>query len=172
MGLIRKANDPPPPAFSEIQPDPKSPPPPNTAPPEKPPIAHEPPKPQPQPQQQQPQFPVSGGAPALYINTVPLQSLTRSPAPVQCPVCGARGLTVVSYETGNTTHMAALLLCFIASLGCIPYMFNACKDVAHSCASCGTMLTLWHRSGTPGASEVLVHPVTSGPQVPVKGGVK
>ncbi|KAG0127044.1 hypothetical protein HOY82DRAFT_568665 [Tuber indicum] len=171
MGITKTANDLPPPASGEIQPDPKYPPPKGTAPPENPPIASEPPKPQPQPPQQ-PQAPVSGGAPGPYINTVPLQSLTRSPAPVQCPVCNARGLTVVTYEIGNTTHLAALLLCFVASLGCIPYMFNAFKDVAHSCASCRTMLAVWHRSGSPGAVEVLVHPMASVQQVPVKGGVK
>ena len=79
--------DDPPPAFSEIQPQPQSPP--HAVNPEKTPIV---PQPQPQPQ--------------AIINTVPIQSLARSPAPILCPICGAPGLTVVSYETGNTTQYA------------------------------------------------------------------
>ncbi|CUS12559.1 unnamed protein product [Tuber aestivum] len=158
------SNDPPPPPFSEIQPQS----PPHTVNPEKPPIAPEP-QPQPQPQAQ---VPASNGAPGVYVHTVSLQSLARSPAPVHCLICGARGLTVISYETGNTTHMAALLLCFCIGLGCIPYMSTLFKDVAHSCGNCGTVLAIWHRSGTPGGAEVLAHAMVSGPPAPVTGGVK
>ena len=68
--------------------------------------------------------------------------------------------------------LAALLLCFVVGLGCIPYLFSGFKDVAHSCGSCGTMLAIWHRSGTPGGVEVLVHPMGPGPQAPVVGGAK
>lgn len=34
------------------------------------------------------------------------------------------------------------------------------------------MLAIWHRSGTPGGVEVLVHPMGPGPQAPVVGGAK
>ncbi|PWW80498.1 hypothetical protein C7212DRAFT_308166 [Tuber magnatum] len=157
-------NNPPPPTFSEIQPQS----PPHTVNPEKPPIA---PEPQPQPQPQ-PQVPVSGGAPGAYVQTVPFHVLNHAPAPVHCPICGARGLSVISYESGNTTHMSALLLCFCVGLGCIPYMSSSFKDVVHSCGNCGTMLAVWHRSGSPGAAEVLVHAMAPAPPAPVTGGVK
>lgn len=39
-----------------------------------------------------------------YQNTVQVGNLQRSPAPVDCPACGQRGMTSVFYESGNTTQ--------------------------------------------------------------------
>lgn len=39
-----------------------------------------------------------------YQTATPLASLNRSPAPVDCPSCGERAMTVTSFESGNTTQ--------------------------------------------------------------------
>ncbi|RPA99440.1 hypothetical protein L873DRAFT_1683845 [Choiromyces venosus 120613-1] len=164
----------PPPAFSEIQPQPAQQYPAPTN-PEKPPLPQTDSQYQQTQPPQQPQQPVAGGGAAAagtYAQATPLAALTRSPAPVDCPVCGKRGLSVVTYETGNTTHLAALLLCIVACLGCIPYLITGLKDVAHSCGNCGTMLAIWHRSGTPGGAEVLVYAQAPAPPVAAELGAQ
>lgn len=62
-------------------------------------------------QQQQPQQPQANpGMPpqqqsgTVYQNATPIASLNRSPAPADCPACGQRAMTNVSYEIGNTTQ--------------------------------------------------------------------
>lgn len=39
-----------------------------------------------------------------YQTALPLAALTGSPAPVDCPACGQRALTVTESETGGTTQ--------------------------------------------------------------------
>ncbi|KAL2106274.1 hypothetical protein VUR80DRAFT_6974 [Thermomyces stellatus] len=119
------------------------------------------------PQGQQPQQPPPGYAPQPQMDPnspgqpmnqqmypgqpqaygTPLVSLTAQPAPVACPHCGHRGMTAVGYESGGFTHLMALLFCCIVCLGCIPYLIAGLKDVHHKCASCGTALATYHRSG-------------------------
>lgn len=40
----------------------------------------------------------------VYQTATPIASLNRSPAPADCPACGQRAMTNVSYEIGNTTQ--------------------------------------------------------------------
>lgn len=112
------------------------------------------------PQQPQQAFAPAQGMPShqqsgtVYQNATPIASLGRGPAPADCPACGQRAMTNVSYEIGNTTHAWALGLCCLVCLGCIPYVMNSLKDVAHKCGRCGVLLATWHRSGT---TEVHIH---------------
>ncbi|KAK3203354.1 hypothetical protein GRF29_112g989606 [Pseudopithomyces chartarum] len=99
-------------------------------------------------QQPQPGMPPQQQSGTVYQTATPLANLNRSPAPADCPACGQRAMTNVSYETGNTTHAWALALCCLACLGCIPYMMSSMKDVQHKCGRCGVLLATWHRSGT------------------------
>ncbi|KAH6869128.1 LITAF-like zinc ribbon domain-containing protein [Thelonectria olida] len=68
-----------------------------------------------------------------YRTAAPIAALGRSPAPVDCPGCEQRSLTITSFLVGNTTHGWAAALCFVFCLGCIPYLLNDCKDVEHKC---------------------------------------
>ncbi|KKK22827.1 hypothetical protein P175DRAFT_0506257 [Aspergillus ochraceoroseus IBT 24754] len=85
--------------------------------------------------------------PSSYASAAPLQSLQRSPAPVDCPVCGVREMTRVEAVTGNTNHAWAAVMCFCLCLGCVPYMMSSLKNVNHMCGRCGAMLATWHNSG-------------------------
>ncbi|KAF2190913.1 hypothetical protein K469DRAFT_719872 [Zopfia rhizophila CBS 207.26] len=105
-------------------------------------------------QPQNPGMPPQQQSGTVYQNVTPIASLNRSPAPADCPACGQRAMTNVSYEIGNTTHAWALGLCCFACLGCIPYVMNSLKDVQHKCGRCGVLLATWHRSGT---TEVHIH---------------
>ena len=102
------------------------------------------------PMQNQPQQ----GQVQQYKNLMPLQALSSSSAPVECPACGARSLTMVQSITGNTTHAWALGVCLLTCLGCIPYCISGTKDVDHKCGNCGVTLATWHRSGR---TEVKMH---------------
>ncbi|KAF2473077.1 uncharacterized protein BDR25DRAFT_302093 [Lindgomyces ingoldianus] len=108
----------------------------------------------PQQQQHAPGMPPQQQSGTVYQNATPIASLNRSPAPADCPACGQRAMTNVSYEIGNTTHAWALGLCCLVCLGCIPYVMNSLKDVQHKCGRCGVLLATWHRSGT---TEVHIH---------------
>ncbi|KAH8146022.1 uncharacterized protein LAJ45_09944 [Morchella importuna] len=90
-----------------------------------------------------------------YLHAVPLHTLTRAPAPVDCPICNKRGMTKCAKKSGNFTHMCAAVTCAVSCLGCIPYLISSLKDVKHSCTSCGVLLAVWHRSG--GGTDVLAH---------------
>lgn len=77
-----------------------------------------------------------------------IPNLGMGPSPVDCPSCGKRGITRVSYHPGNTTHIwAFILFCFTLCLCFIPYMMNSLKDVQHNCGNCGVLLATWHKSG-------------------------
>lgn len=81
-----------------------------------------------------------------FKSATPLINLGEGAAPVDCPACGQRSITRVEYETGNTTHVFALILCCV-SLCCISYMLNGTKDVQHRCGRCGALLATWKRNG-------------------------
>ncbi|CUS12558.1 unnamed protein product [Tuber aestivum] len=106
------------------------------------------------PQQQAIPMQQGGGGPQ-FLQATPIPALSRASAPVDCPICGQRRLTSISYEVGSTTHLWAVVACVVACLGCIPYLMTSLKDVQHRCGQCGTLLVVWHRSG---GAEVLVHP--------------
>jgi lipopolysaccharide-induced tumor necrosis factor-alpha factor len=60
------------------------------------------------PQQQQQQVPMQ--SPPVHVQghqfmtAMPLAALSRSPAPVDCPSCGARALTACSYQSGDNAQ--------------------------------------------------------------------
>lgn len=88
------------------------------------------------------------------LGCVPLQMLQTQSAPVLCPSCGLRSMTVTTPESGGFTHGVAALVCFVTCLGCIPYCINSLKDVHHKCGNCGIPLAHFHRSGR---TEVLAY---------------
>ncbi|KAG9238964.1 LITAF-like zinc ribbon domain-containing protein [Amylocarpus encephaloides] len=102
----------------------------------------------------QQQHPQGGAAPAAggvrqYQNVTPLASLSRSAAPVDCPACGQRAMTKISYLSGNYTHAWAVgICCFTGCLCFIPYIVDGFKNVDHNCGNCGVLLATWHRSGS------------------------
>ncbi|KZF23398.1 hypothetical protein L228DRAFT_267405 [Xylona heveae TC161] len=103
----------------------------------------------PAPQQQQQQQQQQNSNEKTYKNATPLAVLGRSAAPVDCPACGNRCMTRITYKTGNTTHAWAFALCCLTGLFCfVPYLMNGFKDVDHHCGSCGVLLATWHKSGT------------------------
>jgi len=106
------------------------------------------------PQQPQPGMPPQQPSGTVYKNATPIANLQRGPAPADCPACGQRAMTNTAYETGNTTHAWAFVLCCCVCLGCVPYVMNSLKDVTHKCGRCGVLLATWHRSGS---TEVHIH---------------
>ncbi|MDI1486220.1 MAG: hypothetical protein OHK93_005446 [Ramalina farinacea] len=107
--------------------------------------------PQPQPLQHQGSQPLqqgqynAGAQQKGYQTATPLQALNRSPAPVDCPCCHARALTVTKPSTGNMTHIWGFICFITVCCCCIPYLIDATKDVEHKCGHCGVMLAVWHR---------------------------
>lgn len=81
------------------------------------------------------------------LRTNPIGTLNIGPGRVCCPACGVVGLTAISYQSGEATHLWAAVLCFLLCLGCIPYMVETWKDVVHRCSTCGAMLATWHKNG-------------------------
>lgn len=58
-----------------------------------------------QPQQQQQQQPIIQASQGNnYPTSTPIPSLQQSPAPVDCPVCGVREMTITNPETGGYTQ--------------------------------------------------------------------
>ncbi|EXJ91677.1 hypothetical protein A1O3_00227 [Capronia epimyces CBS 606.96] len=87
-------------------------------------------------------------ASSQYRQAVAIPNLGMSPAPVDCPCCGQRCMTNVSYHSGNTTHVWAVMTCCLTGLFCfVPYLMNSLKDVQHRCGNCGVLLATWHKSG-------------------------
>jgi lipopolysaccharide-induced tumor necrosis factor-alpha factor len=61
------------------------------------------PKPVQQPVQPPPQQPFIQQR-QTYAASVPMQALNQGPAPVDCPLCGVRALTNISFESGSSTQ--------------------------------------------------------------------
>jgi len=115
----------------------------------------------PQQQQQQQQQPIVQQQ-GQYPTAWPIRALQQNNAVVDCPVCGVRQVTTTNFIIGNTTNAWAAVICIVACLGCIPYLFTGTKDVEHKCGNCGVTLATWHRSG-----RTEVH-VPQGMQVPIQ----
>ncbi|KAI1053767.1 hypothetical protein LB507_007435 [Fusarium sp. FIESC RH6] len=90
-----------------------------------------------------------GFPPAQQQNyqSMPIQNLQSQSAPVVCPSCGVRAMTVTKAESGGMTHAIAAGVCFFTCLGCIPYCISSLKDVHHQCGNCNMPLADYHRSG-------------------------
>lgn len=57
-----------------------------------------------QPQQQRGAVTSPGDGQRQYASATPLPNLQQGSAPVDCPACGQRAMTVTNMETGNTTQ--------------------------------------------------------------------
>lgn len=75
--------------------------------------------------------------PSPFKVAIPLPSLSRGPAPVDCPICHDRALTRCEYEAGGFTHLLGIVMCLFMAAGCVPYMMRSCKDCRHFCGNCG-----------------------------------
>jgi len=89
----------------------------------------------------------AAGAPQQYHSASPLSILGQASAPVDCPTCRHRSMTMTVPQVGNTNHAWAAGFCLFLGLGCIPYFITSFKDVRHNCGHCGALLATWHRSG-------------------------
>ncbi|KAK7421495.1 hypothetical protein QQX98_002194 [Neonectria punicea] len=98
--------------------------------------------------------PPHGVVPQDNLACAPIQMLQSQSAPVLCPSCGMRNMTVVTSEAGGFLHGVAALVCLVSCLGCIPYCIRSLKDVHHKCGNCGIPLATFHRSGR---TEVLAY---------------
>ncbi|KIL85106.1 hypothetical protein FAVG1_11535 [Fusarium avenaceum] len=81
------------------------------------------------------------------VQSLPIQNLQSQSAPVVCPSCGVRAMTITTSESGGMMHSIAALACFTSCLGCIPYLIGSLKDVHHQCGNCNMPLADYHRSG-------------------------
>ncbi|RFN46241.1 litaf-like zinc finger domain-containing protein [Fusarium flagelliforme] len=102
------------------------------------------------PHQQPPQGQQQGGFPPAQsqnYQSMPIQNLQSQSAPVVCPSCGVRAMTVTKAESGGMMHAVAAGVCFFTCLGCIPYCISSLKDVHHQCGNCNMPLADYHRSG-------------------------
>jgi lipopolysaccharide-induced tumor necrosis factor-alpha factor len=43
-----------------------------------------------------------------FASAVPLQALNQGPMPVDCPLCGVRAMTNVTYQVGSTTQFVPI----------------------------------------------------------------
>ncbi|KAF4436861.1 litaf zinc finger [Fusarium acutatum] len=81
--------------------------------------------------------------------SVPLDELKSTSAPVVCPRCEVRAMTITKVQSGSVTHASAgiLCICSAALLAWIPYCISGLKNVLHYCGNCKLLLAEWHRSG-------------------------
>ncbi|XP_021374460.1 cell death-inducing p53-target protein 1 homolog isoform X10 [Mizuhopecten yessoensis] len=103
-----------------------------------------PPQGQPGYSQQQGQTTVVVAQPAVTV----VQQFRESPVHTRCPHCQAEVVTATQYETGTFTWIICLVLCIVGcDLGCcfIPFCVDGCKDVAHSCPNCRTVISRYNR---------------------------
>ncbi|XP_021374453.1 cell death-inducing p53-target protein 1 homolog isoform X3 [Mizuhopecten yessoensis] len=94
--------------------------------------------------QQQGQTTVVVAQPAVTV----VQQFRESPVHTRCPHCQAEVVTATQYETGTFTWIICLVLCIVGcDLGCcfIPFCVDGCKDVAHSCPNCRTVISRYNR---------------------------
>jgi len=81
---------------------------------------------------------------------IPISLLGRYQAPVECPACSRRTVTVVKHKNGKGTHTWAGIL-FVTTFigGVVPYTMDYFKNVQHRCGRCGVVLATNHfGSGT------------------------
>lgn len=57
-----------------------------------------------QPTGQAPQQMQSGTTQPMFQTAIPLASLQKAPAPVDCPICHTRAMTRTEFHSGNTTQ--------------------------------------------------------------------
>ncbi|KAG7414175.1 LITAF-like zinc ribbon domain-containing protein [Fusarium sp. MPI-SDFR-AT-0072] len=96
------------------------------------------------------------------LPSVPIHKLKSLSAPVVCPKCGIRAMTITRVQSGGFTHVVAGALLFsgaLSWLAWVPYFISSVKDVLHQCGKCKKPIAEWHRSGR---TEVLAYPEVNG----------
>ncbi|KAH7038245.1 uncharacterized protein B0I36DRAFT_315858 [Microdochium trichocladiopsis] len=96
------------------------------------------------------------GQPWKQPPTTPLHLLAEAEAVVDCPHCGARGMSRVSKHNSKYTCLAGLglgAMCFC--LAVVPCLTHCLADTDHECSRCGRALA---RKRYRGDTEVLVAP--------------
>uniref|UniRef100_A0AAQ4Q937 LITAF domain-containing protein n=1 Tax=Gasterosteus aculeatus aculeatus TaxID=481459 RepID=A0AAQ4Q937_GASAC len=92
--------------------------------------------------QQQPQF-------VQPVNQVVVvqPNLTDTSRQKMCPNCRNTGMTQLRYINGMLTWLICGVVGIFGFLPCmcIPFCVNSCKDVEHSCPSCGHVLHVHRR---------------------------
>lgn len=110
------------------------------------------------PQQPYPSQPVTAqpdaGQQGQQNTVVVVAPTVTVPGPVRnvafetmCTNCHRQVVTNVSYETGGLTWLIFAILCFVGCwlCACIPFCVDDCKDVVHTCPSCGFVLGHYRR---------------------------
>ncbi|KZV83098.1 hypothetical protein EXIGLDRAFT_728856 [Exidia glandulosa HHB12029] len=75
------------------------------------------------------------------------QNLGKTAAEVQCPYCNSCQKTRTETRSGDYTMMMSIVMGVFTCLWCVPYAFDVCKDVEHSCSNCDRPVARWHRHG-------------------------
>jgi len=67
-------------------------------------------------------------------------SNSREPVEITCSSCHNQGITNVKYQVGCGTWFNCCILVCAGCIPCsfIPFCMKDCKDVHHTCSSCGT----------------------------------
>jgi len=70
----------------------------------------------------------------------------KNPVQIVCPTCHQQIITQITEETGALTWiLAVVLLLTCPCFSCVPFCVKECKDVAHFCPNCKTMLGIKKR---------------------------
>nr|XP_057946379.1 lipopolysaccharide-induced tumor necrosis factor-alpha factor homolog [Doryrhamphus excisus] len=99
-----------------------------------------------------PQFHVmQPGAPQFQVvppvTVAPQTPIKDRPMVMTCPHCRTTGLTLTEYRNGNLTWIifAVLFVLLLWPFSLIPFCVKSCKDVKHSCGTCGTPIHVYKR---------------------------
>ncbi len=82
---------------------------------------------------------------------VMIPQLRSDPVVLDCPRCRATVQTSTQFKVGGATWLWAVIGCVLCgSIGCpcigaIPFCVDGCKDVEHSCPSCGYFIGKYSR---------------------------
>ncbi|THD26096.1 Lipopolysaccharide-induced tumor necrosis factor-alpha factor [Fasciola hepatica] len=84
------------------------------------------------------------------VTTEPLEILDmgQEPAFTYCDHCHEKGITKLSYQTGQMTWVLCGVVAVLGGvLGCclIPFCVNSCKDVVHRCPQCDEVIGVHKR---------------------------
>merc|ERR1712117_351193 len=89
-------------------------------------------------------MPVSSQPQHTAITVVQAPLFGREPMETFCPRCQRNVRTTTIKKTSQTAYLYAIILCLCCyCLACIPCCMDSCKNVEHSCPSCGAQLGVY-----------------------------